>query len=134
LLLGEITLPINDIPPTNSDAYFSITPYSSNPNDRFQEVLFIDVEGQTVLILIPGFGYDNYYLDEPDADRDIGYITGSYATRERAASVLQFTKLSGGPITADPGSNLVVVYSLPQGPGLSGTYSPRWWFDRLDAS
>lgn len=131
--IGEVTLPVRDIPDDNTDAYFTIAPYSANSLDRFQDCLLLDTAGQTILIAAPGRGYRNFYIDEPDASSDIGRVSGSSALRSRATSVLQYTQLSGGPLTVDPGSGLLVAYGLPQAPGLSGTYSSRYFADRTDS-
>lgn len=135
--LGEVTLPIRDIPPDNTDAYFTVSIASTlgaipvNP-DRFYDILFLDVQGQTVLIDTVNPGYNTFYLDEPSSDRDMGRVLGSpIAGRSRAVSVLENTLASGGPVTVDPGANLLFVYSQQGAPSIGATYAPRWFNDRL---
>jgi hypothetical protein len=132
--IGEVTLPVREIPPDNTDALFIIKVSSANTLDRFQDVLLLDTMGQTTLITPPqGTAFHNYYVDEPDSTADVGRVSGSVSLRNRATSVLATTRMSGGPLTADPGSGLIIAYGIPQAPGLSGTYSPRYWADRVDS-
>jgi hypothetical protein len=131
--LGELTLPNRDIAPENTQAYFSVSVYSSNNSDRFYDVLFLDTMGQTVLVNIPtgSTSYANYWVDEPSIDRDLGRVLGSSTDRTRAVSVLDNTLVSGGPMTVDPGANILLSYSLQGAPGLVASYMPRWWRERL---
>jgi hypothetical protein len=204
--IGELTLPVSDIPPENNDAYFALCiesnwlsrvdfgcgttsgsstvtdpsavagdvgqviqggtgdiPYattivSATPGvgyvmsasatatsseefvigggttgDRFLDFITLDTQGQTTLVNIPGaFGYDQYYIDQPSSDRDLGRVLGSVSDRSKATSVLASAMVSGGPPVVDPGSNPLFVYGGKQGvPGLIATYNPRWWIDRI---
>lgn len=132
--IGEVTLPVREIPPDNTDALFAIRVSSANTLDRFQDVMLLDTMGQTTLITAPpGTGFRNYYIDEPDTTVDVGRVSGSASLRNRATNVLAYTRLSGGPLTADPGSGLIIAYGIPKAPGLSGSYSPRYWADRVDS-
>jgi hypothetical protein len=130
--IGEVTLPVGEIPPDNVDAVFEVAWNSDHPLDRLQDILFIDTAGQLLYVDLPGaMAYDNWYFDEPSATDDIGRISGSVSLRNRTVNVLQWAQVSGGPITVDPGNGLLFVYGLPSGPGIAGSYFPRWWSERL---
>jgi hypothetical protein len=45
-------------------------------------------------------------------------------------SVTDSAILTGGPLTADPGDNPLLVYSPAGQPSLTCTYLPRWMADR----
>jgi hypothetical protein len=130
--VGNLTLPGKDIAPDNQGGYFTVTVTDTNTSDRFLDILFIDVTGQTVVISEPTTGYVNYYIDEPDSDRDLGRVLGSQYGRPDAISVTDAViAWSGGPITVEPGNNLLLVYCLEGAPSLSVSYFPRWFLDRL---
>ena len=62
---------------------------------------------------------------------DIGRVLGSVGDRSAAVSVLGSTAASGGPLSLEPGDNLITVYSPAGMPSLEAGYFPRWWHERL---
>jgi hypothetical protein len=131
IALGEITLPVAAIAADNTTAaYFTVSCTSSNASDLFLDVLFLDTQGQTV-ILSGGNSYVNYWIDEPGTSADIGLVLGSSFDRSQAVSVLSETLLSGGPITVEPGDNLLFLYSIAGAPAVYANYYARWLIDRI---
>ena len=131
IILGEITLPIIDIPPENTDAYYAASVLSADLADRFMDLVLVDTMGQTFLINNTGPGYLNYWIDAPDGTSDLGRVSGSIQDRAMAVSVLGATMATGGPLRMDPGDNLLTVYSPSGQPAMEGDYWPRWWQERL---
>lgn len=129
-ILGELTLPVQELPQDNVNAYFTVTINDSDTSDRYMDILFLDTLGSTVIIQSPT-PYANYYLDEAPVDRDLGLIMGTLFDRPDAVSVLDRAIVSGGPITVDPfGSQQLFLYSLEGAPGAQLVYYPRWMEDR----
>lgn len=129
--LGEVTLPLKDMPAENTDAYYAVSITSANAADRFYDLLLIDTRGQVALINLPGSGYTDYWLDAPDLRRSVGMVLGSMNDRSSAVSVSANTWLAGGSMRLEPGDNLFIVYSPTGMPALEGDYWPRWWHERL---
>jgi hypothetical protein len=130
-ILGEVTLPVNALAPDNFAAYFTAAITSTDTADTFQDVLFLDTMGSTVIIQSPT-GYANYYLDEPTVDQDLGLIMGSVFDRSAAVSLLDRAIVSGPGIGVDPDNNQqLLVYSTGGAPSVELTYWPRWWNDRF---
>lgn len=134
--MGEVTLPVKDYAKFNDQSYFTVSINDTDSGDRFQDVLFLDTTGQTVLVNIdpsqPGYNtYVNYYIDEPTPDRDLGFIGGTSQDRQHNVSLMEYSFNSGGPLYIGPGDNLLLTYSPAGAPNLGVTYSPRWYLDRL---
>lgn len=134
--MGEVTLPIKDYAKFNDQSYFTVSINDTDQADRFQDVLFLDTTGQTVLINIdpsqPGYNtYVNFYIDEPTADRDLGFIGGTSQDRQHNVSLMEYTFISGGPLYIAAGDNLLFTYSPSGAPALGVSYSPRWYLDRI---
>jgi hypothetical protein len=129
--LGEVTLPLKDMPAENQDSYFTVAVTSANTADRFMDLLLIDTEGQVCMVNLPGSGYTDYWFDAPDMTRDLGAVLGSMSDRTAAVSVTANSFLAGGPMRLTPGDNVFTVYSPAGMPGLEGDYWPRWWHERL---
>lgn len=134
--MGEVTLPIKDYDISAAETYYTVSIHDTNGNDRFQDVLFIDSMGQTVLCNItPGSAgdgrYNTYYIDEPGSSAALGKILGTGSDRDRAISVLDMAMATGGPLYLEDADNQVVTYSTSGAPNLGITYSPRWYNDRL---
>lgn len=134
--MGEVTLPIKDYAKFNDQSYFTVSINDTDQTDRFQDVLFLDSTGQTVLLNIdpsqPGYNtYVNYYIDEPTADRDLGFIGGTSQDRQHNVSLMEYSFVSGGPLYIGPGDNLLLTYSPSGAPALGLTYGPRWYLDRI---
>jgi hypothetical protein len=136
ITLGEVTLPVRDIPPENTDAYYAVSVTSADLADRFMDLILIDTMGQTFLISNNPPGYLNYWIDAPDGSSqvpgaDLGRVLGSIADRASSASVLGNTMATGGPLRMEPGDNLLTVYSPSGQSAMEGDYWPRWWQERL---
>lgn len=130
VVLGELTLPLQDLPQDNLNCFFTVTITDSQTADRFMDILFLDTMGSTVIVQSPT-GYANYYLDAPPIDRDIGLIMGSVYDRADAISVIDRSIISGGPLTVDPfGSQQLFMYAMEGAPGVQMVYFPRWMEDR----
>ncbi len=131
LVLGELTLPVQDLPADNKNANFVVSISDTNTSDRFQDVLFLDTLGSTVLIQSPTL-YAQMFIDEPAADRDIGLIMGSLYDRDDAVSILDRATVAGGPMSVDPdGCPHLLVYAAEGAPNAQMTHWPRWWLDRM---
>jgi len=131
VVLGDITLPVRDLAPDQADATYTLTLTSTNTSDRFYDVLLLDTEGSTVYLNGTAPGYQNVFIDSPDANRALGPVLGSYTDRDAASSILDDTIVSGPPLSVEPGDNWVLVYAPTGVPAMFATYLPRWWLDRL---
>lgn len=130
-VLGELTLPDHAIPDDNTVAYFTIKVTSGNTSDRFQDVLFLDTLGSTVMIESPT-AYVGYWIDEPAGAQDIGNVLGSQFDRTDGVSVLAYTTFSGPPLNVDPqGNQSLMLYAAEGAPASELTFWPRWMLDRL---
>lgn len=130
--LGELTIPDHMIPDDNTAAFFTVAITSANTADRFQDILFLDTQGSTVIIESP-VPYTRYFIDEPPPDREIGFIGGSQFDRSDAVSVLAYAKVSGPPLHVDPhGSPQLLLYAADGlAPSAEMTYYSRWQMDRV---
>jgi glycine rich protein len=129
---GTLTLPLKAIPADNVDGYFTVLVSDTNGSDRFFDCLFLDTQGQSVIINEPSAGYVNYYLDEPDSTTDLGLHLGSQFGRPAAISVMDACTISGGPLTLEPGTNALLAYCQEGAPAISVSYWPRWFAERLE--
>jgi len=130
---GVLTLPTRAVAPDNTAGYYAVSVTSSNTSDRFYDALFLDTMGQTMIVNRSSGGYVTYWADAPNPDTDLGYLTGSQASRSSAISVLDSAVLSGGPLHVEPaeGDNLLFVYSADAAaPSVALSYFPAWYFDR----
>lgn len=128
--MGSMTLPIRAIPDQNITAYFTVSVTSGQSGDRFDDVLMLDVQGSTMIIITP-VDYSTFFANEPDANVQLGQVLGSAFDLPAAASVLQYAKVSGPPMGLRPGDNIFLAYSKSGPPSLSLTYWPRWYQDAL---
>jgi hypothetical protein len=132
VIVGEITLPVNDLPQDNLDAYFTASITDTNTSDSFQDILFLDTMGSTVIIMSPT-AYANYFIDEPGSDRDIGLVMGSVYDRADAVSVLDRATVSGQTLAVIPdgtGNPYLLAYCAEGAPNIQVSYFPRWFLDR----
>ncbi len=130
--MGEITLPILDIDPSNTSALFTVSPVSSDINDTFFDVLFLDSQGQTLIVNLPdGTAYGNIWIDEPTSERDAGRVLASNLDRAQAVSILGDSIFSGGPFYIVSGDNVLLAYSVSGAPDIAVSYLARWFNDRL---
>ena len=131
VVLGEMTIPSKELPPQNLNSYYTATIQSSDTNDSFLDILFLDTMGSTVIVQSPQ-QYVNYYLEAPSDTRDIGYVLGSVFDLDDAVSVLDYCKITGGPLTIEPYANpLLLLYAYEGAPNCQMTYFPHWYEDRL---
>jgi hypothetical protein len=133
--LGYVTLPIKQLPPDNTSAIFKVSITSGDTADRFYDLLFLSTQGQTLIINEPTTGYVNYWAEEPSPGAALGLHLGSATDRTQAVSVIDacvgpFGAISGGPLTVDPGDNLLMVYSLEGIPAVDATYYDRCMIER----
>jgi hypothetical protein len=127
--IGELTLPNKDIPPENNNAVYFVSVNSSNTSDTIQDVMMMDTMGQTVWVN-EATAYSQFFLDEPPPDRDIGRVLASQFDRPYAISCLDEAFPTGGPLTLEPGDNLLFAYCYEGAPALSASYFPRYYIDR----
>lgn len=132
VMLGNLTIPLNEIPPDNLSAFYSVTVTDTNTSDTFWDVIFLDTTGSTVILNSPN-AYQNMWVDEPLATRDFGMILGSGNDRPDAVSLLSAAQaITGGPLDVDPyGNQSLLAYCIEGAPNMQMTYYPRWNFDRL---
>lgn len=130
-VIGELTIPSKDVAPDNTSMFHTAGITDTDTSDEYLDILFLDTQGQTVIVNETNGGYATYYLDEPSSDRDIGRVMGSTYGRPQAVSVLDSAFVSGGPLTVDPGDNALFCYAVEGAPALIASYSPRWFIDRL---
>lgn len=130
-VVGNCTLPVKYTAPDNTDSCWTIAVTSGNTSDRLMDVVLLDTEGQTVLVNVPAAqaGYTSYWVDEPTASADLGRVLGSNTDRSRAVSVLGSAIVTGGPLTAEPGDNALLCYSVEGQPALTASYYDRYWAD-----
>jgi hypothetical protein len=138
LPVGEVTLPIRDIDPGNTSAYYTIMIFENAsgvtpPSDLYLDVLFLDTQGQTVIVSdVVDNAYQTYYIDAPASNRDLGRIMGTNLDRTQAVSVMdQCVAISGGPLTLYPGDNVIMVYACEGCPQIGVTYYPSWYLERI---
>lgn len=133
--MGNVPLPVKEYDKSNTEVNFSVSVISSANGDRFQDVLFLDTTGETLLVNVPqghpAYGlYANYFVDEPAVNRDFNAVLASQHGRDRAVSVLDSAILSGGPFFMVPGDNYLLAYSTYGAPNVAVRYNPRWFVDR----
>jgi hypothetical protein len=132
--MGAVTLPLADIPPGSLSPYFALTVTSTITADRFLDVVLIDTKGTFILLNIGSSSvFNNLWIDQPDATRDLGRILGSNADRDQAVSAIQYAeRFAGGPLAVYPdASNRMFAYSAQGAPALTAFYPPQWWTERL---
>jgi hypothetical protein len=134
LTAGVLTLPVKSVAPDNLGGYYTVSVTDSNTSDRFLDCIFIDTQGQCVVINEPTSGYVTYFLDAPDPNVSLGRIMGSQSGRPNAISVMDNTPyISGGPLFVEPADsdNALFVYSADAAaPNVSLSYYSAWFFDR----
>lgn len=131
---GVLTLPIRQVAPDNTGAYYTVSVTDSNTSDRFYDLVFLDTQGSSVIINEPSAGYVNYYIDEADPVASLGAVMGSQFGRPDAVSVTDVATISGPGLSVEPadGANLIFVYSADGvAPSMACSFFPRWFFDRF---
>ena len=133
---GVLTLPQKAVAWDNIGGYYTVSVTDTNTADRFYDMIFLDTQGQTVIINEPVTGYSTYWLDEPDTLADLGLVLGSNSGRGNAISVMDnCIPVSGGAMSVEPsdGDNQLFAYCVDGvgPPSVSLSYYPRWYFDRL---
>jgi hypothetical protein len=140
VVAGTLTLPLKATAEENTSGYYTVLVSDTNGSDRWYDCLFLDVQGQTVIINEPSTGYINYYFDEPDPCHDLGNYLGSQSGRPAAISVMDVNPttganvvtISGGPLTVEPGINTLMAYAQEGAPSIAVSYWPRWHAERLE--
>jgi hypothetical protein len=129
-IAGVITLPYKALPADNYLSYFTVIITDSNASDTFYDCLILDTQGQTAMINEPVLSYVTYWIDLPSPVAGLGLVLGSQYTRAEAVSVSDAAILSGGPLTVNPGNNLLLAYCAEGAPALSVSYYPAYFTDR----
>ncbi len=132
VVAGVLTLPLKAVASDNTSGYYTVLVSDTNGSDRWYDCLFLDVQGQTVIVNEPSTGYINYYFDPPDPCHDLGNYLGSQLGRPQAISVTDAITISGGPLTVEPGANTLMAYAQEGAPSISVSYFPRWHSERLE--
>jgi hypothetical protein len=134
LTAGVLTLPVKAVAPDNVGGYYTVSVTDSQTSDRWLDCVFLDTQGQSVVINEPSSGYLSYYIDAPDPNVSLGRIMGSQGGRPNAISVMDNTPyISGGPLFVEPADsdNSLFVYSADgTAPNVSLSYYPAYFFDR----
>lgn len=137
--LAALTLPPQDLPPSNVAATIDITilnvTFSGAPTIRVDMCFLIDRDGETILIDQPASTTSQFYfLDAPSSANDVGKVyAGNSADRTDALSVSNYTT---GPteIQLDPGNNMLLVVldgmSSTTQSQVNATYYERWMSER----
>jgi hypothetical protein len=128
--VGEVTLPIVDLAPDNTTAFYTIAVTDTNTADRFLDVLTLDTAGSTMKWNSSTTVKKNLWLDEPDQGRPYCRVVASAFDRPSATSVIADCDISGGPPVIRPGSQIMMLYSPTGGPAAVASYKPRWYLDR----
>jgi hypothetical protein len=134
LTAGVLTLPVKAVASDNVGGYYTVSVTDSNTSDRWLDCIFLDTQGQTVVVNEPSTGYLSYYIDAPDPNVSLGRIMGSQGGRPNAISVMDNTPyISGGPLFVEPsdGDNQLFCYSADgSAPNVSLSYFAAYHFDR----
>jgi hypothetical protein len=128
--VGEVTLPIVDLAPDNTTAYYTLTVTDTNTADRYLDILTLDTSGSTLKWNSATTVKKNLWLDEPEAGRPYCRVVASAFDRLSATSVMADCDVSGGPPVIRPGSQIMMLYSPTGGPAAVASYKPRWYLDR----
>ena len=132
VVAGVLTLPLKQVNEENTSGFYTVLVSDTNTSDRFYDCLFLDVQGQTVIVNEPTTGYINYFFDEPDPCHDLGSYLGSQSGRPAAVSVTDAITISGGPFTVEPGINTLMAYAQEGAPSIALEYYARWFAERLE--
>jgi hypothetical protein len=131
---GVLTLPVKAVAPDNVGGYYTVSVTDSQTSDRWLDCVFLDTQGQTVVVNEPTSGYLSYYIDAPDPNVSLGRIMGSQGGRPNAISVMDNTPyISGGPLFVEPadGDNQLFCYCADgTAPNVSLSYFSCYFFDR----
>jgi hypothetical protein len=131
VVMGELTLPVKYVDPSNTSASFSVSITDTNTADQFLDVIFLDTQGSSVLVNVPGGNtYANMFIDEPTIEYDLGRILGSDLDRSQSVSLLDAAIISGSPFYITPGDNLFLAYAVEGAPDLALSYLSRWYLER----
>jgi hypothetical protein len=132
---GVLTLPQKAVAPDNVGGFYTVSVTDSNTSDRFYDCIFLDSQGQTVIINEPAAGFSTYWIDEPTTLVDLGLHLGSNSGRPNAISVMGECPVISGVLSLEPadGDNQLFAYCVDGAgaPSIGLAYYPRWYFDRL---
>lgn len=125
--LGEVTLPLVDVPAQATGLTYSLSLASSGPT----ELLMIDTRG--TLVWVPSFTAAKYvWIDEATAANGMGGVwSGAASDKSDAVSLLGATGLQiAGSFSLAPGDNILTVYCVDGLPNVSTSFYPRWLHER----
>lgn len=132
ITIGELSLPNREIPVDNTQSFYTMQIDDTDGSDAFMDVLFMDSQGQTIIVNEPSLQFAQVFIDLADSSRDLGMILGTTTDRTRAVSVMDNTFATGGQLLLVPDvTNSILVYSTAGAPGLLGGYYAQWWVDRI---
>lgn len=132
--LGSVTLP--PVKVTDQNATFEIdvavTSTGGTGTDTISDLVLCDTNaGQTVMLTNLASGIESIYIDEPDPLTNVGHVYASTGMDRTAAYCVDaFARISGGPMSLEPGDNKIVVVCPAGAPNLTETSYPRWLDDR----
>lgn len=127
--LGEVTLPIVDLPPTVTNVTYVITYTGGGTPD----LMLLDTTGR--LVWVPSFTAAKYvWLGESSAVAGLGGVfAGSLADESDATSLLASTGVQlTGAMSLDPGDNYLLAWCPDNVPtNVAISYAPRWLTERV---
>jgi hypothetical protein len=136
LCAGVLTLPVKKVPPDNTQASWAVSVTDTNTADRWYDCIALDTQGQTAIINEPSTGFQTYFLDAPDPNKNLGNVLGTQTDRSAAVSVMgEMTAYTGGPMVVEPtdGENMLFAYCPGAlAPAVGVTYFDTYYFDRID--
>lgn len=133
LPLGEVTLPLYDVPDDNTGVGYTIRVRQDGggTSDGWSEVMLCDTRGQTIYTDTElTTAVAAAFVDEPAPLQSGPSVYGAATDRTDARNVLANCWLSGGPIVVEPGDNKFLAWVSTATPVLTAAYYPRWPFDR----
>lgn len=134
IAIGEVTLPLKDVPAENvADTLVIAVSSTGGTADTFTDVALCDTSGETVWIGSPPASSLGVYVDEPDPATECPAVYASTTTdRTAAVSVLgdANTRFGGGGLFVVPGDNRLLTASSSGTPNLVASYYDRWLDER----
>lgn len=125
--VGNITLPLLAVQGSNVSGYYTVTVNDSDSSDSFADCLFIDTQGQTVLINIPQVA-----VSTPAVPSSGGTVTNN--TGYPVAVTISggtISNVSVGGVTVGSGNG---TFNVLNGQTISLTYSvaPTWVWNAIE--
>lgn len=131
--LGNITLPLVELPAENSTGSLVVAVASTGGSDSFTSVAFCDTEGQTILFTGLTGTTQAIYIDAPDPTVGVGpmYASTSLSRTTAYNAMAQLAAMPGGPVYIEPGNNRLLTASSAGTPNVSATLFPAWLDEAL---